>query len=68
MLEYHPHGWLKVGDLQRARAAHAVVSIGSQELPCLASGELFKEIMKMAIQRHPVENLKYDKISKPDQT
>ena len=45
VLEYHPepaNEWLKVGDLQKTRAAHAILSIGTQELPCSAAGGSFK--------------------------
>ena len=45
VLEYHPepaNEWLKVGDLQKTRAAHATLSIGTQELPCSAAGGSFK--------------------------
>ena len=41
MFEYYSeprNEWVKAGDLQRAREGHAVVSIGTQELPCLAAG------------------------------
>ena len=41
MFEYYSeprNEWVKAGDLQRAREEHAVVSIGTQELPCLGAG------------------------------
>ena len=39
MLEYHPapwDQWVTVGNIQVERASHAVLSIGPQQLPCLA--------------------------------
>ena len=39
MLEYHPapwDQWVTVGNIQVARRYHAVLSIGPQQLPCLA--------------------------------
>ena len=44
VLEYHPqpwNQWVQVGDLAQARAAHATLSIGVEQLSCLLSGESF---------------------------
>ena len=51
VLEYHPqpwNQWIKVGDLQPARMAHATLSIGPVQLACLLSGESFN--MEMIIK------------------
>ena len=43
VLDYHPepaNGWRKAGDLQQGRQHPALVSIGPQELPCLAGGRV----------------------------
>ena len=45
VLEYHPEPWdewLVVGHLQTARAAHAALSIGHQQLPCLSGESCFR--------------------------
>ena len=63
VLELHPYNaneWVKAGDLQQAKDLHTVLSIGAQELPCLAGGsfnrveskfisEMFKENMKNSV-------------------
>ena len=44
VLEYQPqpwNQWVKIGDLQQARAAHATLSIGPEQLACLFPGESF---------------------------
>jgi len=41
VLEYHPeplNQWLHIGHLQSGKASHAVLSVGSQQLPCLSTG------------------------------
>ena len=38
VLEYHPepwNQWLEVGNLEDRRVAHAVLSVGPQQLPCI---------------------------------
>ena len=48
VLEYHPqpwNQWLQVGDLVQTRYGHATFSIGSEQLPCLLSGESFNKEM-----------------------
>ena len=44
VLEYLPDPWdqwLTIGDLEQARSSHATLSIESEQLPCLLSGESF---------------------------
>ena len=59
VLEYRPapwDTWVKVGDLQAARGYHASLSIGPQQLPCLAgesesfNWEIVMEIYWMEIK------------------
>ena len=49
MLEYHPapwDQWVTVGNIQVPRAGHAVLSIGPQQLPCLAGdSKEFEEVL-----------------------
>ena len=59
MFEYYSeprNEWVKAGDLQRAREGHAVVSIGTQELPCLAAGGSSNReiIVSMSMQIRPL--------------
>jgi len=38
VLEYHPeplNQWVLIGHLQSGKSSHAVLSVGSQQLPCL---------------------------------
>ena len=42
MLEYQPQPWdewVEVGHLKKGRAEHATVSVGPQQLPCLAGAD-----------------------------
>ena len=45
VIEYQPaeSKWSKVGDLQKPRGYHAVVTVGTQELPCM-EGETFNRV------------------------
>ena len=58
MLEYHPeplNQWSLVGHLQSGKAYHAVLSVGSQQLPCLSTGRSFEQIKDlMIIVTHPI--------------
>ena len=52
VLEYHPHPWnqwVPIGDLVQAREGHATLSIGSEQLPCLLSGESFNIGIKIKV-------------------
>ena len=53
VLEYHPEPWdqwVTVGNIQVARDSHAVLSIGPQQLPCLAGdSKEFEEVSSSSL-------------------
>ena len=52
VLEYHPapwDQWVTVGNIQASRYNHAVLSIGPQQLPCLAGDDKESEEVSISI-------------------
>ena len=43
--EYHPepwNQWLKIGDLDKQRGDHAILSVGPEQLSCLSGGSILE--------------------------